>query len=151
MKRKIVFLFIFIMIIFCRISQAKYVVEQTILIAKVNIDTIPPKIELMNITSIPSQNKIYEIKIQIKVIENNIKENHFNKDEINICIEGEMVNKELYKINKIKEADNYIIYEIKVENIMLEGQLKIIIPEGIMQDYANNKSEEKIIENNFKK
>lgn len=149
MKKKIVFLFVLIIMIFCKISQAKYVIEQTILIAKVNIDTIPPKIELMNITSIPGQNKIYKINIQIKVIENNIKENQFNKDKININIVGEEINKELYEINKIKEEDNYIIYEIQIDKIMLEGELKIIIPEGIIQDCANNKNEEKIIQNNF--
>ena len=66
MKKKIVFLFMFIIMIFCEISQAKYVIEQTILIAKVNIDTIVPKIELMNITSTEdkeNQNKMHKINM----------------------------------------------------------------------------------------
>ena len=152
MKRKIVFLFIFMMMIFCKISQAKYVLEQTLLIAKINIDTVCPKIELMNITSTEyneNQNKMHRIKIQIKVTENNIKENNFNKENIKINIEGEELIKELYQINRKQEVDNYIIYEIQIDKIMLEGELKIIIPEGIIQDYANNKNEEKIIKNNF--
>ena len=152
MRRKIVFLFIFIIMVFCKISQAKYVIEQTILIANINIDTIAPKIELMNITNKEykeNQNKMRKINIQIKVTENNIKENYFNKENIKINTDGEEIRKELYSINKIKEADNYIIYEIQIDKIILNGELKIIIPEGIIQDYANNKNEEKIIKNNL--
>lgn len=152
MKKKIVFLFMFIIMIFCEISQAKYVIEQTILIAKVNIDTIAPKIELMNITSTEykeNQNKIHKINMQIKVIESNIKQNNFNKENIKINAEGKELNKELYEINKIQEADNYIIYEIQIHKIVIEGQLEIIIPVGIIQDYADNKNEEKIIKNNL--
>lgn len=152
MKKKIVFLFMFIIMIFCEISQAKYVIEQTILIAKVNIDTIVPKIELMNITSTEdkeNQNKMHKINMQIKVIEGNIKQNHFNKENIKINVEGAELNKEFYEMNKIQEADNYIIYEIQIHKIMIEGQLEIIIPVGIIQDYADNKNEEKIIKNNL--
>ena len=83
--------------------------------------------------------------IQIKVIENNIRENNFNKETIKINMEEEKINKELYVINKIKEADNDIIYEIEINKIMIEGELKIIIPEGTIQDHANNKNEQKII------
>ena len=142
MKKKILFLFIVIMIISCKISQAKYVIEKTLLIANINIDTIVPKIELINITSTEykkNQNKMYKINIKIKVTENSIKENHFDKEKIKINIEGEEIRKELYQINKIQESENYIIYEIKIDEIMEEGEFKIIIPEGIIQDYANNK------------
>ena len=152
MRGKIVFLFIVIMIMFCKNNQAKYVIEQTMLIAKVNIDTVCPKIELMNITSTEykeNQNKMHKIKIQIKVTESNIKENYFYKENIKIEIEGEEIRKELYQTNKIQESDNYIIYEIQIDRIIKEGELKIIIPEGIIQDYANNKNEKKIIKNNF--
>lgn len=152
MKKRIVFLFIFIMIIFCGNTQAKYVIEQTILIAKINIDTIAPKIELINITSTEykeNQKEINKINIQIKVIENNIKENHFNKEKIKIKIVGEEIDKELYEISKNQVTNNCIIYEIQIDKIMINGELEIIIPEGIIQDYANNKNEKKIIKNNF--
>ena len=152
MRRKIVFLFIFIIMMFCKISQAKYVIEQTFLIVKINIDTIVPKIELMNITNTEykeNQNKMHKIKIQIKVTENNIKENYFNKENIKINTDGEEIRKELYQINKMQEIDNYIIYEIQIDKIIKQGEMKITIPEGIIQDYANNKNEEKIIKNNL--
>lgn len=152
MKRKIVFLFIFIIMMFCKISQAKYVIEQTILIAKINIDTIVPKIEVINITSKEykeNHNKIRKVNIPIIVIENNIKVNNFNKENIKVSIEGEKINKELYEINKIKKADNYIIYEIQIDKLTLDGGLEIIIPEGVIQDYSNNKNAEKILKNNF--
>ena len=52
MKRKIAFLFCVIIIVFCKENYAKYIVEQTILIAEINIDTIFPEIELISITEI---------------------------------------------------------------------------------------------------
>ena len=48
MKRKIAFLFCVIIIVFCKENYAKYIVEQTILIAEINIDTIFPEIELIS-------------------------------------------------------------------------------------------------------
>lgn len=152
MIRKIVFLFIVIIMIFCKNSQAKYVIEQTLLIAKINIDTIAPRIEVMNITSTEykeNQSKMHKINIQIKITENNIKTNYFNTESIEINIEGEKIRKELYQINKIKELDNYILYEIQIDKIIKQGELEIIIPEGIIQDYTNNKNEKKIIKNNL--
>ena len=96
-----------------------------------------------------NQNKMHKIKIQIKVTENNIKENYFNKENIKINTDGEEIRKELYQINKMQEIDNYIIYEIQIDKIIKQGEMKITIPEGIIQDYANNKNEEKIIKNNL--
>ena len=55
MKRKIAFLFCVIIIVFCKENYAKYIVEQTILIAEINIDTIFPEIELISITETPEK------------------------------------------------------------------------------------------------
>ena len=72
MKRKIAFLFCVIIIVFCKENYAKYIVEQTILIAEINIDTIFPEIELISITETPEKEQ-YKVNFQIKVVENNIK------------------------------------------------------------------------------
>ena len=76
MKRKIAFLFCVIIIVFCKENYAKYIVEQTILIAEINIDTIFPEIELISITETPEKEQ-YKVNFQIKVVENNIKINKF--------------------------------------------------------------------------
>ena len=81
MKRKIAFLFCVIIIVFCKENYAKYIVEQTILIAEINIDTIFPEIELISITETPEKEQ-YKVNFQIKVVENNIKINKFNKENI---------------------------------------------------------------------
>ena len=81
MKRKIAFLFCVIIIVFCKENHAKYIVEQTILIAEINIDTIFPEIELISITETPEKEQ-YKVNFQIKVVENNIKINKFNKENI---------------------------------------------------------------------
>ncbi len=148
MRKKIVFLFIFIVILLGNITQAKYRIEETILIAKMNIDTISPEIIVTNITSMPYpeyENKIAKIKFELKVMESNIKENKFNKNQIIVMVENEKIEKELYEINKISQTDHMILYEVKLEKIETNKEVKIRILEGTIQDRAGHKNSEKII------
>ena len=148
MRKKIVFLFVFIVILLNNIAQAKYKIEETILIAKMNMDTISPKIVLTNITSMPYpeyENKIAKVKVELKVMESNIKENKFNKNQIVLMLENEKIEKELYEINQISQTTNMILYEIKLDKIETKKELKIMIPEGTIQDIADHKNQEKII------
>lgn len=148
MKRMLILLFAFVIIIFNGISDAKYVMEYKTTIAKINIDTIPPKIEVISIESKEKEknaSNIYSINVKVKIIENNIKENDFNKSQIIIKI-GEMeFNKELYEVNQIAQTNNSIIYEIKINEINKKGILQILIPQGIVKDFSNNENQEKII------
>ncbi|MGN1297009.1 MAG: hypothetical protein ACI4VH_01015 [Clostridia bacterium] len=148
MKRMVILLFTFVIIIFNGISDAKYVMEYKSTIAQINIDTIPPKIEVISIESKEKEknaSNIYSINVKVKIIENNIKENDFNKSQIIIRI-GEMeFNKELYEVNQIAQTNNSIIYEIKINEINKKGILQILIPQGIVKDFSNNENQEKII------
>ena len=80
MIRKILFLisilFSGFMII---ISQAKFVKQNEMTIAKVNVDTIIPEIKIISIQNIMyKENEInyYDVIVNLKVIESNIKENN---------------------------------------------------------------------------
>lgn len=123
MKRKIAFLFCVIIIVFCKENYAKYIVEQTILIAEINIDTIFPKIELISITETPEKEQ-YKVNFQIKVVENNIKINKFNKENIVARIGEKKIENEEYELNKVYEGEKFILYEIKLKRNTIKRKSK---------------------------
>lgn len=123
MKRKIAFLFCVIIIVFCKENHAKYIVEQTILIAEINIDTIFPEIELISITETPEKEQ-YKVNFQIKVVENNIKINKFNKENIVARIGEKKIENEEYELNKVYEGEELILYEIKLKRNTIKRKNK---------------------------
>ena len=123
MKRKIAFLFCVIIIVFCKENYAKYIVEQTILIAEINIDTIFPEIELISITETPEKEQ-YKVNVQIKVVENNIKINKFNKENIVARIGEKKIENEEYELNKVYEGEKFILYEIKLKRNTIKRKSK---------------------------
>ena len=123
MKRKIAFLFCVIIIVFCKENYAKYIVEQTILIAEINIDTIFPEIELISITETPEKEQ-YKVNFQIKVVENNIKISKFNKENIVARIGEKKIENEEYELNKVYEGEKFILYEIKLKRNTIKRKSK---------------------------
>ena len=123
MKRKIAFLFCVIIIVFCKENYAKYIVEQTILIAEINIDTIFPEIELISITETPEKEQ-YKVNFKIKVVENNIKINKFNKENIVARIGEKKIENEEYELNKVYEGEKFILYEIKLKRNTIKRKSK---------------------------
>ena len=146
MGKKILFLFIIILSFsLIIISQAKYVKTSDITIAEINIDTIIPEVKIMNIQNImnkENENFNFDVIINLKVIENNIKEN--NIKNIKFLVD----NIEIRDINfKIAESKSGIIeYEVRIERLNKNQKIKISIPEGIIIDNANNKNKETILE-----
>lgn len=145
MKRMLILLFAFVTIIFNETSDAKYVLEYETTIAQINIDTIPPKVEVTSIESKKNLSSVYDINVKVKIIENNIKENNFNKNQISIKMGEIEFNKELYEVNQIAQTNNIIMYEIRLDGINTKGILQILIPEGTIKDFSNNENQEKII------
>ena len=123
MKRKIAFLFCVIIIVFCKENYAKYILEQTILIAEINIDTIFQEIELISITETPEKEQ-YKVNFQIKVVENNIKINKFNKENIVARIGEKKIENEEYELNKVYEGEKFILYEIKLKRNTIKRKSK---------------------------
>lgn len=152
MKRKIILLFIFFVIIFNQCIYAKYVVENKSTIAIIQIDTILPTIELLDIKKI---NEFYEkdtikterVIIQIKVIEKNIKEDNFQTNNIIILQEDRQIEPKI-EIKENMQIDSEIIYEINLSELISTQKLKIKIPKGIITDISGNENEEKVFEIN---
>ena len=146
MIRKILFLisilFSGFMII---ISQAKFVKQNEMTIAKVNVDTIIPEIKIISIQNIMyKENEInyYDVIVNLKVIESNIKENNIR--DIKILIDE--INFKNFEIIETKTQICEMYYEIKINKLSKNQKIKIVIPEGTVVDNANNRNEYKIIE-----
>ena len=144
MKRKIAFLFCVIIIVFCKENYAKYIVEQTILIAEINIDTIFPEIELISITETPEKEQ-YKVNFQIKVVENNIKINKFNKENIVARIGEKKIENEEYELNKVYEGEEFIYVLEGILTVYLDGSEYCLNPGDSIQihsqtphDWVNN-------------
>ncbi len=144
MIKKVVFLCIVFISLLSILNYAKYIEQKEILVAKIDIDMNIPKIELMNIknTMYKETNKIfYNVSIQIKIRESNIKSN--NLDKIKVKIDEEETKN--YEINQIEKILNELIYEIKITKLLKNQKIQILIPESTIIDKANNASKEEII------
>ena len=146
MGKKILFLFIIILsFTLIIISQAKYVNISDITIAKINIDTIIPEVKIMNIQNVmykENENFNFDVIINLKVIENNIKENKINN--IKFLVDNIEMNDLDFKVVECKSG--IIEYEVKIKRLNKNQKIKIVIPEGIIIDNANNKNKETILE-----
>ena len=146
MGKKILFLFIIILsFTLIIISQAKYVNISDITIAEINIDTIIPEVKIMNTQNVmykENENFNFDVIINLKVIENNIKDNKINN--IKFLVDNIEMNDLDFKVVECKSG--IIEYEVKIKRLNKNQKIKIVIPEGIIIDNANNKNKETILE-----
>lgn len=146
MGKKILFLFIIILsFTLIIISQAKYVNISDITIAKINIDTVIPEVKIINIQNVmykENENFNFDVIINLKVIENNIKDNKINN--IKFLVDNIEMNDLDFKVVECKSG--IIEYEVKIKRLNKNQKIKIVIPEGIIIDNANNKNKETILE-----
>lgn len=152
---KICFFMILIILNFNVLSLSKYIFDNTYTIAQIDIDRRPPEIELIKITNTNVgyenyANKTHIITAQIKVIEKNIKENNFNSKNIKILIDKNQIIPSNYEIKRLIGNADSIVYEIKLNNLMGDGDLEIEIPEGVIKDKSNNVNIKKIFNTNIK-
>ncbi len=112
-----------------------------------NIDKNPPIAEIIEIKNTNTgyekyANNTHKITIKIKISdENKIID---NLKELKILVGGRE-NNCTKEINKIEEKENYIIYEIQLENIEENGNLLIKILLDSFEDIVGNKMSEKTL------
>ena len=143
MKKRVVFLFIIVIIIFMQEkSFAKYVIEYTNQIAQISIDTKKPEIQFTSYTNTNSYkayaNKNHTIKIRISVVESNVKENYFDTEHVKILVAGNEVIPNKYTIKKVVGSTKMTIYELEISGIEGDGALQVKIPEGTIIDISDN-------------
>ncbi len=149
MKKIIVLLVIFFIIIsICITSYGKYIFSDVKIVANINIEGKPPKIEF---TSVTNTNKGYEkyanrshmIRVIFKVTEEKIKTNNIENNIIFLLDDSPCVLEETHYWSK---AGNEIFYTYLLNEIKGNGRLKIKIPEGSVIDEGNRKNEETIFD-----
>lgn len=127
--------------------------ENTIDVAKMNIDRTKPKIELIEIqntnTNYPKYaNKTHTISFKIKITEKNIGQNNIVKDFFEFKLDGkniDIVNGNL-SIKEIESTNEGKIYKIDIKGISGNGKLSMQIKEGAIIDKGGLKSESQNID-----
>ena len=150
MKKIITFLFVFLISIFiCINSYAKYVIENTSLVANINIDGEIPKIEFLSVSNTNEEynkyaNKTHTITVEFRIKEKNIKKDNiqagikFFLDDIQFNPSGKEIKK--------KEDGEYIYYKYILSKLKNNGNLIIKIPKGVIIDIADQVNEEVIFD-----
>lgn len=155
-KRKIIIslFFIFIFSIIFQSSFAKYVIEDTFVVAKLDIDRCQPDIQLLDITTSNTKystyaNKTHLISVHIKITEKNIVRNDLSPDNINITVANNLIKPDFQSFSLISENATEKIYEFSFNNTTNDGSLSIIIPAGIVEDKSGLTNDKKIFSTNI--
>lgn len=146
---------ILFIIIFCILLNncvnAKYIINNEFCIANLNIDRTKPKIELIDIKNTNTEfekyaNKTHTITIKVKIIEKNIKNIYFDQEHIKVKIDTNYISSKNIKLEKIEDIQDGKIYQIQLNNLEDNGNLKVEILEGTVVDIAELKNELKEID-----
>ena len=141
----ILFITFYILLGIGNIVYGKYISNDIFTIAKINIESTPPEIKFEDLTNSNKgyeeyANKTHIINVKLKVIENNIKINNFNKDYIEILVGDKASKIGGLEIEEIERKENYIIYNLKISGIEGNGKLEIRVKQGAIIDKSENQN-----------
>lgn len=149
---------ILIIAIFCifinTIVNAKYLIENQFEIANLDIDGTKPKIEIVSINNANKEyennaNKTHIITIKVKITEKNIQKIYFDKEHIKIKLDNNIINIDSMKLTKLEDTQDGNIYQIELNNVSKNGELKINILEGTVVDKGDLKNDAQEINTNI--
>lgn len=123
------------------IVNAKYIIQKEFCIANIDIDKTKPYIELVNINNTNTgyeeyANNTHVITINVNIIEKNIESVKFDQEHIKVKVENNYINPEKITLTKIDDIEYGQMYEIKLNNVEGNGNLKVEILEGTVIDTA---------------
>lgn len=152
-KKTKIFISLFFIFIFCILFQtsfAKYVIEDTHVVAKLDIDRCKPNIELIDIVSSNADyhtyaNKTHLITGHIKITEKNIVRNDLSPDNIKVTVANNFITPTFQSFSLVSENATEKIYEFSFTNTTDNGSLLIVIPEGIVEDKSGLTNEQKYL------
>ncbi len=138
-KILISFFFLFIGSLFFQNSFAKYVIEDTVLAVKLDIDRCKPNIELLDITTSNSfypnyANKSHLISGHIKLIEKNIVRNDLSTSNIKIKVANQWITPTFQNFSLVSNTPTEKIYAFSFTNTTSDGSLTLALPAGIVED-----------------
>ena len=138
------FILLFVIPCFYHFTFSKYIIDYTFVSTKILIDK-KPEIKIISIsnTNIGYEkyaNKTHKVTLRVKIKEKNIIINHFNHDTIKIFINNKEIHPSV-KINLISNTNEELVYDIVLSDLLGNGNLSIVFPEGIIQDNLNQKND----------
>lgn len=155
-KNKIILslFFIFTISLFFPSSFAKYIIEDTFVVAKLDIDQCKPTIELIDLissnTNYPTYaNKTHIITGHIKITEKNIVKNNLSANTIKILVANQAITPIFKSFSLISQNANEKIYEFSFTNTINDGALSIMIPKGIVEDKSGLINDQKNFSTNL--
>lgn len=125
---------------------AKYVIEDTQIVAKIEIDRCKPTVELIDIVSSNPYysnyaNQTHLITGHLKVVEKNIVKNNLSPDTLKVTVgnrysiqEKDSITPEWKSFFLVSESATEKIYEFSFTGSIHDGVLVLIVPEGIIED-----------------
>lgn len=149
MKLQKIAIIAFLLIIFINsTSYAKYVFEYKQNAFNIDIDNTPPEVKILSIKNTNQgyekyANKTHEITIEIKIEDQNEIINELKEFIIIVGTEESQCDK---KVTIKEQEKNYVVYEIKINKIIENGELKVKIPKQSFKDIYDNIVEENILE-----
>lgn len=153
-KILIILFLIFSLHLFSQISFAKYVIETSNLVAKIDIDTTKPKIELIDIissnTNYPTYaNHTHLISGHLKITEKNMIRNNFSSNHLTVLVNNLPIPVDFKSFSLISENSSEKTYEFSFTNTSGNGNLSLFIPEGIIEDKSGFCNESKSFSTNI--
>lgn len=135
-------------------SFAKYVIENTLLVAKLDIDRCKPNIELIDILSSNSNyptyaNKTHTITGHIKLTEKNITKNNLSASNLKILVANQLITPNFKSFSLVFQNANEKIYEFSFTNTISDGNLSIMIPKGVVEDKSGLVNDQKHFSTNL--
>ena len=131
------FIFLFLIPFFYQFSFSKYVFDDSFIAMKIQIDK-KPRIDVLSVSNTNSgyekyANDTHVITLRVKITENNIAINHFNRDMIQVFINNTAIHSSM-KIHLISNNNGELIYDLILSNLIGNGNLSVMFPEGIIED-----------------
>lgn len=154
-KNKIIILsFIIFIIGIGTIVKAKYELDKEFCAINLTIDRQRPVIEVLeiqnsNINYEEYANKTHTISVIVKINEKYIKNIYLDKEHIKVKVAGQEIKNIPIDIKEIQTIQDGKIYQIKLKDLLGNGELELQIIEGSIVDTSELKNELKEIKTNI--
>lgn len=140
--------FLFFLPFMSNISFAKYIFENTTVVANINIDVLSPDIQFINSTNNNKgyekyANKTHTLSFIFKITEKNLLINNINKQTVKFKIDNQLIYPKILDLQLL--SDNHIdkTYKITITNVEGNGKLSLFFPKSILIDSSNQFNSEK--------
>ena len=136
---------IFIILYFTN-TYAKYVFQDEFCVANLNIDRTRPQIELISIQNSDSEyknyaNKTHKVIAKIKVEDKNLKEIFLDTNYFKIKINDKFIDNVNIEFGEVQDKVDYKVFDVRLSNLEVDGNLKLVFLEGFAVDYGELKNE----------